>query len=114
MRAALGSCLFKLKRYGESVAILKPMEIEINANPQLDYVYSVSLVKSGAIAAGMTRLQSMASVMPRLFDVHVALADAYSLQGDHQNAARELGIAVQLNPSDVDAQHKLASESAIH
>jgi len=114
MRAALGSCLFKLKRYGESAAILKPIEIEINANPQLDYVYSVSLVKSGAIAAGMPRLQSMETAMPQLFDIHMALADAYSLQGDHQNAARELGIAVKLNPSDLDAQRKLASESAIH
>jgi predicted Zn-dependent protease len=90
------------------------MEIELNANPQLDYVYSVSLVKSGAIAAGVTRLQGLESATPQLFDVHMALAEAYSLQGNHQNAARELGIAVKLNPSDLDAQRKLASESAIH
>lgn len=114
MRAALGASLFKLKRYSESIVIVKPMEIELNANPQLDYVYSVSLVKSGAIAAGVTRLQGLESATPQLFDVHMALAEAYSLQGNHQNAARELGIAVKLNPSDLDAQRKLASESAIH
>jgi tetratricopeptide (TPR) repeat protein len=114
MRVALGSCLFKLTRYGESVAILKPMEMEIKANPQLDYVYSVALVKSGALTTGVTRLQSIESATPQRFDIHMALADAYSMQGDHHNAARELAIAVKLNPSDADAQRKLASESAAH
>lgn len=112
MRAALGSALFDLKRYGETVATLKPLESGLNADPQLDYVYSASLVKSGAIAAGTARLRSLESVMPKLFDLHVALGEAYSLQGDHSNAVRELRLALELNPSDVNAQRQLASESA--
>jgi Flp pilus assembly protein TadD len=74
----------------------------------LDYIYSVSLVKSGAFATGITRLQALEQTTPKLADVHVALGEAYAGHGDDAMAVRELRIAVELNPADPDAKHLLA------
>jgi len=112
IRSALGSALFDLKRYAEAVMTLKPLENELSASPQVDYVYSAALIKTGATAAGVTRLQNLENVMPKFVDLHVALADAYSSQGDHANAIRELRLALSLNPADTGAQQRLARESA--
>lgn len=114
MRSALGSSLFNVKRYCEAAETLKPLESQIGANPRLDYIYSVSLVRSGDPTAGVTRLLGLAKAMPKLVDVHMALGEAYSLQGDHAHAAHEFQIALDLNPSDADAKHQLDSESALH
>ena len=114
VRSALGSSLFNVEKYREAAETLKPMESEISLDPRLNYIYSVSLIKSGTLAEGVTRLLALAKAMPKLFDVHMALGEAYSLQGDHASAAREFQIAVVLNPSDANAQRQLASESALH
>lgn len=112
IRSALGSTFFDLKRYAEAVATLKPLESEFSSNPQLDYVYSAALIKTGATDAGVTRLQNLENVIPQFVDLHVVLADAYSSQGDHSNAIRELRLALALNPANANAQQRLASESA--
>jgi tetratricopeptide (TPR) repeat protein len=96
IRSALGSSLFRVEKYGEAVEILKPLENQINSNPRLDYIYAVSLVKSGAFATGITRLQ------------HTALGEAYARHGDDAMAVHELRIAIELNPADADAKHLLA------
>ena len=114
IRAALGASLFYVKRYSEAVQILKPMESQISSDARLDYIYAESLVKSGAVAAGIDRLQALEHAMPKLFDVHMALGEAYSQKGDHSSAVTELRTALELNPSDVNAQRELASESAPH
>ncbi|MBZ5656258.1 MAG: tetratricopeptide repeat protein [Acidobacteriia bacterium] len=114
IRSALGASLFHVQRYREAVETLKPLESQISSDSRLDYIYSVSLVRSGAPAKGVTLLLALAKAMPRLFDVHMALGEAFSVQGDHANAAREFQIALELNPSDADAKRQLASESAAH
>lgn len=114
IRSLLGSSLFNMKRYGEAAETLKPLAGQIEPDPGLDYIYSVSLVRSGAAGEGITRLLALAKASPKLFDVHMALGEAYSLQGDHANAAREFQIALDLNPSDADAKRQLTSESAPH
>jgi tetratricopeptide (TPR) repeat protein len=114
IRAALGASLFNVKRYNEAVQVLKPMENQVSSDPRLDYIYAESLVKGGELPAGISRLQALEQAMPKLFDVHMALGEAYSQQGDHSSAARELRTALELNPSDVNAQRELASESAPH
>lgn len=112
IRGALGASLFYVKRYSEAVQILKPMESQIGSDARLDYIYAESLVKSGEVAVGISRLQALEQAMPKLFDVHMALGEAYSQRGDHSSAVRELRTALELNPSDVNAQRELASESA--
>ena len=112
IRSALGAALFDLKRYPETVAILKSLESELVASPQVDYIYSAALIKTGATNAGVARLQNLENVMPKFVDLHVALADGYASVGDHSNAIRELRLALALNPADADAQRWLASESA--
>jgi tetratricopeptide (TPR) repeat protein len=112
IRGALGASLFYVKRYSEAVQILKPMESQIGSDARLDYIYAESLVKSGEVAVGISRLQALEQAMPKLFDVHMALGEAYSQKGDHSSAVRELRTALELNPSDVNAQRELASESA--
>jgi tetratricopeptide (TPR) repeat protein len=107
IRSALGSSLFNVKKYSEAVEILRPLENKISANQRLDYIYSVSLVKSGEIATGMVRLQALETAIPKLADVRVALGEAYAQQGDHTNAVRELRTAVDLNPADANAYREL-------
>lgn len=113
MRSALGFSLYEMKEYSDAVEVLKPMESQISSNSRLDYIYSASLVKSGSVATGVARLQALEKAMPQLFDVHMALGEAYSLQGDHANAVRELRMALELNPSDLDAKRQLSNESAL-
>ncbi len=114
MRSALGVSLYNVKKYGEAVEVLKPMEGQISSDARLDYFYSAALVKSGAVTMGIARLQELEKRRPQLFEVHMALGEAYSRQGDHSNAVRELRIALELSPSDVDAKRQLSNESLQH
>jgi tetratricopeptide (TPR) repeat protein len=108
IRSALGLSLFRVEKYREAAEVLRPLESQISSNPRLDYIYSVSLVKSGAFAAGVGRLQALEQATPRLADVHAALGDAYAQHGDDALAARELGLAVELNPRDAKSKQLLA------
>ncbi|MBZ5664782.1 MAG: tetratricopeptide repeat protein [Acidobacteriia bacterium] len=108
IRSALGSSLFRVEKYSEAAEVLKPLEVQIGSNPRLDYIYSVSLVKSGAFSAGVVRLQVLEQATPWLADVHAALGEAYAQHGDDAMAVRELRVAIELNPADANSKQLLA------
>jgi len=108
IRSALGSSLFNVKEYREAVETLRPLQDLISSNSRLDFIYSVSLVKTGAVTEGLARLLALEKAMPRLADIHTALGETYSAQGNETSAAQELRSAIELNPSDANTKRQLA------
>ena len=108
VRSALGASLFNVEKYKESVNVLRPLQNQIDSDARLNYIYAVSLVKSGETDAGLSRLHKLEKQIPNLADVHASLGEAYAARGDHVQAAEELRRATELNPADMRARLNLA------
>jgi len=107
-RAALGSSLFGIQRYQEALAVLQPIEREINSVAQLNYVYAVCLVKSGDTVEGIRRLQVLEQGSPNSTGIHAALGEAFAKAGEHLRAVEQFRRALKLNPKDDNAKYRLA------
>ena len=108
-RTALGTTFFKLKRYGEALKTLQPMESKLDADPQLGSIYAVCLVKTGEYDKGVGQLQALAKKNPDDAATHEVLGEALAGHGDFKNAAEELRAAVRLDPESAVAKYNLAS-----
>ena len=65
------------------------------------------MIKTGRIAAGAERLAALEKAHPEIPDVHRALGEALSQQGEKQRALEELHTAIQLSPRDADSHYDL-------
>jgi len=108
-RSALGTSFFKLKRYGEALKTLQPMESKLGADPQLASIYAVCLVKTGEYDRGIGQLQTMVRKDPGVAGTHEVLGEALAGHRDFKNAAEELRAAVRLDPQSTVAKYNLAS-----
>lgn len=108
-RTALGTSFFKLKRYGEALKTLQPMESKLDADPALGSIYAVCLVKTGEYDKGVGQLQTLAKKDPDDAATHEVLGEALAGHGDFKNAAEELRAAVRLDPESAVAKYNLAS-----
>jgi Flp pilus assembly protein TadD len=75
----------------------------------VQFVYADSLVKTGKAAAGKQQLQALETAHPEIPDVHRGLGEAYALDGETQNAFRELRTAVGLNAGDPETHFDLGT-----
>ncbi len=89
-RSALGFSQFMTADYRAALTTLAPIANSTDLAPQIAYAYAESLIKTGSLLAGIARLTTLEHAHPEIPDVHHALAEAYSLQGNHQRAADEL------------------------
>jgi tetratricopeptide (TPR) repeat protein len=108
-RTALGTSLFKLKKYGEALKTLQPMESKLDGDPQLASIYAVCLVKTGEYDRGLAQLQALEKKDPGVVATHELLGEAFAGHGDFKNAAEELRAAVRLDPENAVAKYNLAS-----
>lgn len=93
IRAALGISQYMIQNYHGCLQTLAPIAGEMDAVPQVAFVYANSMVKSGQTAAGIERLMALEKAHPEIPDVHRALAAAYAASGEQQKAAEELEAA---------------------
>jgi tetratricopeptide (TPR) repeat protein len=108
IRDALAISQFMTRDYRGCIATLKPLRDLATTIPQVQFVYADSLVKTGVVAAGERRLQSLEAAHPEIPDVHRGLGEAFALEGDTQDASRELQKALELNGGDAEAHYDLA------
>jgi tetratricopeptide (TPR) repeat protein len=109
IRAALAISQFMTRDYNGCVATLARPENRTAAIPQVQFVYADSLVKTGRIAAGKQLLEALETAHPEIADVHRGLGEAYALDGETQNAFRELRTAAGLNASDPETPFDLGT-----
>jgi len=107
-RSALGTSLFMVKNYADAAATWQPIEAGLPANPQLDYMYSVALIKTGKREHGVARLRALAQKEPLFAPAHEALGEAFVSQRDFKDAAAEFREVVKLNAADFGAKYNLA------
>lgn len=108
MREALGISDYMVQDYRGCLATLQPMAGQLDAAPQVAFLYADSLVKSGQIAQGIQRLTAIEKAHPDVASVHVALGQAYLTNGNAGEAVAELESAVRLAPRDPEYHHQLA------
>jgi tetratricopeptide (TPR) repeat protein len=106
-RSVLAISQFMTGNYPGCVEALEPVIGKTDLAPQTEYVYAESMIKTGRIAAGEERLAALEKSHPEIPDVHRALGEALSLQGEKQRALGELHTAIQLNPGDADSHYDL-------
>jgi tetratricopeptide (TPR) repeat protein len=107
VRGALAMSQFMTQDYADCVATFKIAEEKLSSIPQMEYVYSESLVRTGDVSAGRNRLESLEAMHPEIGDVHRSLGEVYESQGEGAKAARELRTAIVLNANDAEAHYDL-------
>jgi tetratricopeptide (TPR) repeat protein len=97
-RAALGLSLFALQKYEAVRSTLRPIEVEVDADPGLKYAYAVSQLKSGDYNQGFSRLRALESANSNSADLHVLLGEALAEQADWAAALQEYRKALAIDP----------------
>jgi tetratricopeptide (TPR) repeat protein len=106
-RSVLAISHFMVGNYSACIEDLQPLIDKVDLDPQVDYCYAESMVRTGHVADGAARLQSIEKLHPEIADVHLSLGEALSQLGDKQGAIQEFRAAIQLRPRDADAHYAL-------
>jgi tetratricopeptide (TPR) repeat protein len=107
VRTALAMSQFMTADYAGCLQTEKAGAGIMPSIPQAEYVVAESLVKTGEIAQGRSRLEQLETAHPEIEDVHRSLGEVYEAQGDLPKAARELRTAIVLNGADAEAHYDL-------
>jgi Flp pilus assembly protein TadD len=107
VRGALAMSQFMTQDYAGCVATFRSAEEKLASIPQMEYVYADSLVRTGEVSGGRSRLEVLEAAHPEIGEVHRSLGELYASLGDLQKATRELKTAILLNPSDAEAHYEL-------
>lgn len=106
-RGALAMSQFMTHDYSGCIDTFKGVEDKLAAIPQMEYVFAESLVQTGRLSAGRTRLQELETAHPEIPEVHRALGEVFEIDGDRREADREFKSAILLNANDPDAHYDL-------
>jgi tetratricopeptide (TPR) repeat protein len=106
-RGALAMSQFMTHDFSGCVGTFKGVEGQLASIPQMEYVFAVSLVETGQVSAGKSRMESLAAAHPEIADVHRALGEVYDSEGEQKKANGELRTAIELNATDPKAHYDL-------
>ena len=107
IRGALAMSEFMTQNYKGCIDQLKGAGEGVTSIPQMQYIYSESLVKTGEVSIGKERLEALEKAHPEIAEVHRALGEVWELQGDCRKAITELNEANQLNATDPETHFEL-------
>jgi tetratricopeptide (TPR) repeat protein len=107
VRGALAMSQFMTGDYAGCVATFSGAEEKLASIPQMEYVYADSLVRTGEVGGGRSRLESLETAHPEVGEVHRSLGELYASLGDPLKATRELKTAILLNASDAESHYEL-------
>jgi len=108
IRVPLGMSEFELSDYSGTVGTLTPLESQLDSTPLLAYAYAESLVKTGEVNQGITRLEKLEQAQPGLELVPVSLGAAFADEQQYTKAEQQLRRSLELKPSDLRAKQDLA------
>jgi tetratricopeptide (TPR) repeat protein len=106
-RSVLAMSQFMTGNYHGCIETLEPSIGRADLTPQAEYIYAESMVRTGQIASGTERLVALGKLHPEIPDVHRALGEALSQQGERQRALEEFRSAIQLSPDDPESHYDL-------
>jgi tetratricopeptide (TPR) repeat protein len=99
--------LFMTRDYRGCIGLLQGAEADIASIPQMQYIYAESLVKTGQIASGSERLETLSAAHPEIAEAHRGLAEVHEQRGERQQALQELRMAIHLNANDAETYFNL-------
>jgi tetratricopeptide (TPR) repeat protein len=111
-RTALALSFFALQKYSHVKEVLSPVQADVDAAPELNYAYAVSLLKTGDYNQGINRLRALEKVDYKSADLHALLGDAFAEQNDWAAALQEYRRAIAIDPKQAHT-HFLAGLALI-
>jgi Flp pilus assembly protein TadD len=105
----LGMSEFELSDYSASAGTLSSLGAQLNSVPLLAYAYAESLVKTGEVDRGISRLEQLEQAHPDFEIVPAALGAAFADEREYSKSEVHLRRALQLKPSDLQVKRDLAS-----
>jgi tetratricopeptide (TPR) repeat protein len=106
-RGALAMSQYMTHDYKACLDALDRAGAVITSIPQMQLIYAESLVKTGQISPGKTRLEALEAAHPEIAEVHRGLGEIAELQKDWQKAIQELNSANRLDANDPETHNDL-------
>lgn len=107
MRAPLAMSQFMAGNYSACLEALKAAPQSVSAMPQMQLIYAESLVRTGQVASGFVRLQSLEKTNSDDPGVHRGIGEVYILRHNWLDAVRELEQSIRLMPNDPESHYDL-------
>ncbi|MGH9562268.1 MAG: tetratricopeptide repeat protein, partial [Terracidiphilus sp.] len=107
MRAPLAMSQFMTGNYSACLEALKAAPQSVTGMPQMQLIYAQSLVRTGQVASGFARLQSLEKADPNDPGVHRGIGEVYVLRRDWLDAIRELEQSLRLKADDPETHYDL-------
>jgi tetratricopeptide (TPR) repeat protein len=108
VRTMLGLSYSMVHDYAQSLRVLRPIEVNLQSNPQMELTYFGSMAIAGDYGQGLARLQTLAEAHPDVAIIHYFIGQSYASKEHYGQAAEELHAALRLDPSSADAKYALA------
>jgi tetratricopeptide (TPR) repeat protein len=109
VRAPLALSQFMTHNYGACLATLRGAGESVTSMPQMQFIYAESLVKTGQVAAGLARLQSLEKADSNVAEVHRGMGEVYEIRRDWLHAMAELNQAIRLKADDAESHYDLGN-----
>lgn len=107
-RSALGTSEFMLRDYAGVVKTAHPIEGKMGTNVSLEYMYGVSLIRTGESDRGVAELKAVEAKNATFAPAHEALGEAFASSKNFKDAAGEFRRVTELSPDDFGAKYNLA------
>jgi len=107
IRSPLAMSQFMTHNYSACLEALKGAGESVTSIPQMQFIYAESLVKTGQVAPGLARLESLEKADPSVAEVHRGIGEVYELRRDWPDAFRELNQAIALKADDGESHYDL-------
>jgi tetratricopeptide (TPR) repeat protein len=108
VRSMLGLSYSMVHDYARALQVLRPIEVTLNSNPQLELAYLVSMAIAGDYDQGIAQLKALEEAHSEVAIIHCFIGEAYESKGHYEQAAGELNTALHLDPTSADARFALA------
>ncbi len=107
-RVPLAMSEFMLSDYNGVVKTLSPLSEQLGAVPLSAYAYAESLVQTGEMDEGISRLENLEKANPGMVMVPVALGQAFATEKQYRKSEAQLRTALQIDPANKNAKFDLA------
>jgi len=108
VRAMLGLSLCRVHMYARAVEVLRPIEAQMEANPELSIAYAGSMAMAGDSDPALGRLKSLEDANPQIPFVHYLLGEVYAASKNYEQSADELRVSLKQDPANAETKNALA------
>ncbi len=105
IRKMLGASFYFTRNYPKVVETLKPIEVALEGDAELDYFYGISLIQLKRNPEAISVFNQLAQISQKTPESLFYAAQGFMILGDYERAVKEFRTVVSLAPATLQANY---------